>query len=255
MTKPIVFELCAESLEACLSARPGGADRIELCSNLQVGGVTPAPELIESAVQQSGLPVHVLLLPEPGSFVYSSDIYAAVAVSLRLVRQLGAAGVVLGFLNADHTIDIDHTRALVEMAFPLEVSFHRGFDATPDLRAALEDIIATGCGRVLSSGGAPDVLSGVSALAKLVEQASERIEVAVAGGLTLQNAREIAGQVRARHYHASLRQKRSESGTVLHSLTDRIQAMTGILSECSRSQDTNHNLTHTREQLSSPLTG
>ena len=229
MSRPFTFELCAESLDACRVARAGGAHRLELCTDLRVGGLTPPLSMIEAAVECSGLPVHVLLRPTAASFLYSSGVYAAIASSMELARRAGAAGFVLGLLQADGTVDREHTRALVELAGPLPVTFHRAFDATPNLADALEDVISTGCSRVLTSGGADEVLAGASSLARLVAQAGSRVQVAVGGGLTLGNAAELAHRTGSHHYHASLRAP--ATGGVPESLQGRIAAMVGILAE------------------------
>lgn len=229
MSLAFTFELCAETLDACRVARAGGAHRIELCTELNVGGLTPEMSLLQAAVKQSGLPVHVLLRPTAASFVYSPEVYAAIAASMEEAKRAGAAGFVLGLLHPDGTVDLEHTRALVKLAAPLPVTFHRAFDATPDLSAALEDVIATGCTRVLTSGGAPEVLGGASALADLVAQAGSRIQVAVGGGLTLQNAAELVQRTGSQHYHASLRAAPGKG--VPTSLQGRLEAMVSILAE------------------------
>lgn len=203
--RKIVFELCAESIDACLVAREGGADRIELCSALSEGGLTPSHGLIREAVARSGLPVHVLLRPRGGDFVYTDAEFNVMRDDLKHLRELGASGVVLGVLREDGAVDVERTRGLIDMAGPLEVTFNRAFDHAASLEDALEQIIAIGCQRVLTSGGERDVVSGGKSLAKLIEQAAGRIEIAVGGGLRLKNAAAVARTTGARHFHGSIR--------------------------------------------------
>ncbi len=203
--RKIVFELCAESIDACLAAAPGGAHRIELCSALSVGGITPSHGLIREAVREAELPVHVLLRPRGGNFLYTDAEFAVMRDDLHHIRQLGAAGVVLGLLTSERTVDVTRTRELVSLASPLEVTFHRAFDQIARLDLALEEVIVAGCHRLLTSGGEPDVVKGSAALRQLVHQAAGRIEIAVGGGLRLENADAIARMTGATHFHGSLR--------------------------------------------------
>lgn len=203
--RKIVFELCAESIDACLAAREGGANRIELCGALSEGGLTPSHGLIREAVRRSGLPVHVLLRPRGGDFVYTKAEFDVMCEDLRHMPLLGASGVVLGVLHEDGAVDVERTLELVAMAGPLDVTFNRAFDLAAPLDRALEDVISTGCGRVLTSGGERDVESGAKSLARLVEQAAGRIEVAVGGGLRLKNAASVARATGAQHFHGSIR--------------------------------------------------
>ncbi|MBB5062090.1 copper homeostasis protein CutC [Granulicella mallensis] len=212
--RKIVFELCAESIQACLAAREGGADRIELCSALSEGGLTPSHGLIRAAVLRSELPVHVLLRPRGGDFLYTEDEFNLMREDLSHARTLGATGFVLGILRADGTVDVERTRELVELAAPLEVTFHRAFDYTVSLEQALEDILGTGCRRILTSGGEPDVLAGAGKLAQLVQQAAGRIEIAVGGGLRIKDAIALARATGANHFHGSLRS--SEASGMQH---------------------------------------
>jgi copper homeostasis protein len=203
----IVFELCAETIDACIAARNGGADRIELCSGLSEGGITPSHGLVHAAVERSGLPVHALVRPRGGDFLYSASEVSVMADDIVHMKHLGVAGVVFGLLHPDGTVDRDRTRALVELARPMQVTFHRAFDATPSLTDALEDVIALGCDRVLTSGGQRDVIAGASSLAALVQQAADRIQVAAGGGLRLKNAASLARLTGATHFHGSLRRR------------------------------------------------
>jgi copper homeostasis protein len=205
--RKIIFELCAESLQACLAAREGGADRIELCTALSESGLTPSHALIRAAVLRSGLPVHVLLRPRAGDFHYTDDEFELMREDLLHARSLGASGFVLGILHADGTVDSPRTRELVELAAPLEITFHRAFDYTLSLGQALEDVIATGCRRILTSGGEPNVLSGAEKLAHLVDLAAGRIDIAVGGGLRIKDATALARATGAIHFHGSLRRR------------------------------------------------
>jgi copper homeostasis protein len=201
----IVFELCAETIDACLAARDGGAARIELCSALSDGGLTPSHGLIRAAVARSGLPVHVLIRPRGGDFLYSAAELAVMRDDILHAKYLDAAGVVLGLLNRDGIVDIAGTQSLIELARPMQVTFHRAFDTSPSLKQSLEDVVAAGCDRVLTSGGHPNVVAGANALAELVHQANGRIDVAVGGGLRLDNAASVSRITEAQHFHGSLR--------------------------------------------------
>jgi copper homeostasis protein len=202
--KKIIFELCAETIGACLAARDGGANRIELCSALSEDGLTPSHGFLKVAIEESGLPVHGLVRPRGGNFFYSKEEIAMMEEDIRHMRELGAAGVVLGVLQTDNTVDLDVTKRLVDLAGPLEVTFHRAFDQTPSLYESLERVIEAGCDRVLTSGGQSDAMTGAPVLAKLVKQADTRIEVAVGGGLRLSNAAKLAALTNATSFHGSL---------------------------------------------------
>ena len=203
--REMIFELCAETIDACLAAKQGGAHRIELCSGLSEGGLTPSHGLIRAAVERSGLPVHVLIRPRGGNFVYSAAEIDVMREDIEHAKSLGAAGVVFGLLTPDGCVDIEGTRALVRLARPLEVTFHRAFDSTASLARSLEDVIATGSDRLLTSGGQKDVDAGSSALADLILRAKQRVTIAVGGGLRLENAAMVARVTGAVHFHGSVR--------------------------------------------------
>jgi copper homeostasis protein len=205
LDREIIFELCAESLEACHAAHEGGADRIELCSALSEGGLTPSHSLIHAAVTQSGLPVYVILCPRSGDYVYSAAEFRLMQDDLERAQALGASGFVAGILRPDGSVDRGRMEQLVKQAAPLEITFHRAFDVAANLELALEDAIATGCRRLLTSGGATSVYDGAEEIRRLVEQACERIEIAVGGGLRHETAAEVARITQAKHFHGSVR--------------------------------------------------
>lgn len=211
--REMTFELCAETVDACLAARDGGAHRIELCSGLSEGGLTPSHGLIRDALERSGLPVHVLIRLRGGDFAYSTCEIDIMREDILHAKELGAAGVVFGVLRPNTSVDIERTRALVQVARPMEVTFHRAFDATPSLTQALEDVIATGADRLLTSGGQRNVVAGSAVLADLVLRAGQRIQIAVGGGLRLQNAASVARVTQATHFHGSLRRRLKDSGS------------------------------------------
>jgi copper homeostasis protein len=223
LSRKIVFEVCAEDLESCAAAREGGADRIELCSALIEGGLTPSHALIGAAVAQSGLPIFTMLRPRGGDFIYSDDEFAIIQEDLEHARSLGASGFVAGILQTDGGVDVDRMRRLVEQAAPLEMTFHRAFDVATKLGDALEDVIATGCQRLLTSGGAAEVYSGAEKLRALAEQADGRIAIAVGGGLRLNTATEVARVTGASHFHGSVQHLEPSSDTrPLHRVAGRM---------------------------------
>jgi copper homeostasis protein len=205
LSQKIIFEVCAEDLDSCVAAREGGADRIELCCALIDGGLTPSHALISAAIAQSGLPIYTILRPRGGDFVYSDAEFALMQEDLEHARSLGVSGFVAGVLRPDGTVDGNRMRLLVEQATPLEMTFHRAFDVAGNLEHALEDVIATGCRRLLTSGGAADVYTGAETLRRLGERADGRIAIAVGGGLRLETATEVARVTRASQFHGSVR--------------------------------------------------
>jgi copper homeostasis protein len=200
------LEICAETLQACVAARKGGADRIELCSDLMEGGVTPSHGLIRRAMLESTLPVHVMLRPRAGHFVYSPAEFDVICSDLEHAGQLGAAGVVCGVLREDNTVDEERTAKIVKLAGSMEVTFHRAFDFAPNLAQALEDVIGSGCRRLLTSGGKPSASEGQGTLAALAQQAAGRIRIAAGGGITVGIAASLLACTRV-DLHTSLRRR------------------------------------------------
>lgn len=211
--KTFLFELCAESLEAAEVAQAAGAGRVELCSNLAVGGVTPAPGLIEATVRALQIPVHVLIRPRPGSFFYSPSEFAQMRAQVRVAKAAGAAGLAVGVLQRQGRIDVERNRELVEMASPMNVTFHRAFDETPDLEEALEDVIRSGADCLLTSGGAPNVLAGAESIGRLCRQAENRLDVMAGGGLRLETLVEAVRRSGVSHLHGSMLRRHAPSGS------------------------------------------
>ena len=138
------FELCAERLESAQAAEAGGADRIELCADLSIGGLTPPFDLVRATVKSVSIPVHVLIRTRGGDFTPTEAEFEQMRRQVEMAKQASAAGVVLGILHADRRVDAERTSALVEEAYPMSATFHRAFDESPDLGASLEAVIQTG---------------------------------------------------------------------------------------------------------------
>ncbi|MBF9140888.1 copper homeostasis protein CutC [Hymenobacter sp. BT439] len=203
----LTLEICAASLPSALAAQAGGAHRIELCQNLEQGGITPSYGLIREALAQLSIPVFVLIRPRPGGFVYSADELAMMRADIGICRELGAAGVVLGALDAAGRVALAACRGLIERAGAMQVTFHRAFDVCPNQSQALEDIIALGCQRVLTSGGYPTAEAGQTQLAALVQQAAGRISVMPGAGVSAANIQELARHTGAHEFHTSAKRR------------------------------------------------
>lgn len=209
-TRPLL-EIAAGSLGSALAAQAGGADRVELCANLDEGGTTPSYGTIAIARDRVRIPLYVLIRQRAGDFCYDA---ADVEVMLRDVeacRGLGCDGVVIGALDADGNVDEAVCRTLIAAADPLGVTFHRAFDAARDQARALETIIALGCERVLTSGGETTALAGAERVAAFVRQAGGRLRVMAGAGITADNIRDVAHRSGARELHASARTLRASA--------------------------------------------
>lgn len=197
-----LYEVCVDSVAGVRAARRGGADRVELCSGLFEGGVTPSIGLVRAAVEV-GLPVHVLVRPRGGDFCYDADERAVMLTDIAAVRDAGAHGVVVGALTADGDVDVPLCRELVAAAGPLAVTFHRAYDLAREPYRALDDVVATGAGRLLTSGQDRTALDGAPLIAELVRRAAGRLAVIAGGGVTPRNARRIVEQTGVPELHFS----------------------------------------------------
>jgi len=202
--KKLLLEISVESVEAAAAAEHGGADRIELCGDLSVGGLTPRAALIHAVRQQIQIPIFVMIRSRPGDSVYSSAEFAQMKKSIAEARDAGASGLVFGILKADRTVDIEGTRELVELAQPLPVTFHRAFDACPDLSQALEDAVRSGASRILTSGGAASAPEGSGNITMLVAAAGEQVTIIPGAGIHAGNILQLAAATRSREFHTGL---------------------------------------------------
>jgi copper homeostasis protein len=207
----LLFELCADSLEAAIVAQAAGADRMELCQELAISGVTPSSSLLRSTLKAVSIPVYVLIRPRGGNFVYSSAEFSRMRTQIEQAKAAGAAGVAIGVLLPDGRVDVDRTRELAELARPMHVTFHRAFDETGNLDEALEDVILTGADCLLTSGGAPNVLEGADQIGRLNRLAGDRLEVMAGGGLKLANLPEVVRRSGVTCLHGSLSRPRAGS--------------------------------------------
>jgi copper homeostasis protein len=197
----LLVEICVSDAESAVAAEQGGADRIELCADMAAGGTTPSAATIAETRRVLSIPVHVLIRPRAGGFVYAEAELAAMRDEIEMAKRLGSAGVVLGALSRDGTIDGDQTAALVSLARPMQVTFHKAFDETPCPEASVDALIGLGVERVLSSGGQPTTFQGITTLAKMVDRAGGRIAVMAGGRLDLGNLKVVIEQSGVREVH------------------------------------------------------
>jgi copper homeostasis protein len=205
MDKQIVIEVCVDSLASAIAAERGGAKRVELCGNLLEGGVTPSAGLIELVRAQTAIGLQVMIRPRGGDFCYTDDEFETMRLDIIAAKKLGANGVVFGILAIEGSIDVERTRQLVELARPLNVTFHRAFDVSADLNRSLEDVCRTGADRLLTSGGAAKVEQAVSVIASLMKASQGRIAIMACGGIAAHNAAKIIEQTGVGEIHVGLR--------------------------------------------------
>jgi copper homeostasis protein len=203
----VLVEVCVDTLASAIAAQSGGASRIELCSALSEGGLTPSSGTISQALKLLSLRIFVMIRPRAGNFVYSANDFDIMLKDIVIARESGANGIVSGILNPDDTVDVDHTRLLVEAASPLPVTFHRAFDLTPDPYKALEEIITCGCKRILTSGQQATAIEGQELISKLIRQAGDRVIIMPGSGLNEQNVDALIRTIGAKEIHLSGRKK------------------------------------------------
>jgi copper homeostasis protein len=191
MGVPVAVELCVDSVESARAAQAGGATRIELCSDLGAGGITPSAGLIAMVRRAVKIPVQVLIRPRAGDFAYSAEELEVMRRDIVLARQFGVKGIVLGMLEPSGVVDVKRTAELVQCARPLDVTFHRAFDRTPDLLQALDAVKQAGVQRILTAGGGSSAEEGLAMLARLVREAGSAVAIMAAGGIRAANVAHI----------------------------------------------------------------
>lgn len=204
MTRSPKLEIAAGSLASALAAQEGGADRIELCSSLAEGGITPSYGMLAVVRDRVRIPVYVLVRPRAGDFLYDEAEFEIMRRDVETCVKLGFDGVVIGALDADGAVD-PQCRELVAAAGKTAVTFHRAIDASADLPRSLDAVMALGCERVLTSGGCANALAGAAVIAGLVEQAAGRISIMAGAGIRSQNLAEVVRLTRAHEFHGSAR--------------------------------------------------
>jgi len=202
------LEICTGSIESVIAAKEGGAQRVELCSALAEGGVTPSLGLLKAACKVEGIMKHVLIRPRGGDFLYTDEEVQIMIDDIIAARELGADGVVIGALTKEGDINYDVCKKLVEAAGNMSVTFHRAFDMVRDGDKALEDAISLGCKRILTSGLMPTAYEGREMLRHLVQKADGRIIIMPGSGVNSANANEILTFTGAKEIHASARSSR-----------------------------------------------
>jgi len=204
-------EVCIDNLESLHNAINGGATRIELCSSLALGGLTPSFGFMKKAGQISTIPVYAMIRPRQGDFLYDQDDVDAMLLDIEAAAEAGLQGVVFGVLTADGDVDMPLAQQLADKAklYDLGITFHRAIDQSSHWQQALENVIELGCERILTSGLASNVKQGIEVLKEMVALADGRVSIMAGAGLTADNVQEIVSHTSVREVHLSGKTTRS----------------------------------------------
>lgn len=197
------LEVIGFTIQGCIAAQAAGAHRIELCDNEAGGGTTPSYGFIKMARQKLSIPLHPIIRPRGGDFFYSDEEINIMKADILQCKALGCDGIVLGVLDKDGNVDKLKCASLINLAYPMSVTFHRAFDAAKNQAEALEDIISLGCERVLTSGGKHTAEEGAAEIAALIKQANDRIIIMPGSGIRAANILSIAKKTGATEFHSS----------------------------------------------------
>ncbi len=206
MNDNIILEIAVFNIQSAIMATKAGASRLELCENPADGGTTQSYGTLKTVREKINIPVFPIIRPRGGDFLYSDEEFEVMKKDVVLCKQLGFEGAVIGLLNANGTIDKKRTTALVELAYPLEITFHRAFDRALNPLQALEDLMLCGCQRILTSGQVPNAFDGRELIKQLIEQADERIIIMPGSGVRSNNISALAAYTGARELHSSARE-------------------------------------------------
>ncbi len=196
------LEICCYSIQSVINAAKEGANRVELCADISAGGTTPSIGFIERVKRVHGIAVYVIIRPRWGDFLYTEDEFFIMENDISACEHNGVKGVVFGILNSDGSVDTTRTKRLAELAYPMEVTFHRAIDRSNDMFKAIDDIYACGIKRILTSGGHPTAIEGIEVIKKMVEYAGDRISIMAGSGVNADNIKQLydAG---VREFHSS----------------------------------------------------
>ena len=183
----MIVEVCANSYESAINAELGGANRIELCKDLHLDGLTPDDEVVIKAFNKLKIPVFILIRPRAGNFVYTNEEFGLMKSDIIKFKKLGCSGIVSGVLKKDNTIDLERTKELIELSRPIEFTFHRAFDKIIDPIKGLEELIEIGADRILTSGQEDSAIDGIKLIEKLIEIATNRIAIMPGSGVKSDN--------------------------------------------------------------------
>jgi copper homeostasis protein len=199
----MMLEIAANSVASALAAQEGGAGRVELCTALELGGLTPSRAQIALAREHLHIPLYVLIRPRAGDFLYSELECETMRRDIEVCAALGCDGIVLGVLDADGGVDVERCGTLIAAAGSMGITFHRAFDLSREPAQALEDIVTLGCERILTSGAQASAPDGAALIRELVVQAAGRLAVMPGAGVTAQNIAALAATTGAHEFHAS----------------------------------------------------
>ncbi len=220
----MLLEICANSYQSALNAQKAGTHRIELCSELSIGGITPSYELLNKVMKDIHIPVYVLIRPRGGDFSYSNEEFEIMKENILICKELGCKGIVSGVLHTDNRIDIKRTQELIALSKPLSFTFHRAFDEVPEPIIAIRELMSMGVDRLLTSGQKNTAIEGLDLIVELQEIAKNELIVMPGSGINDQNCKtfKIAG---FEEIHASASKKikkhiSSYSGETFETVSD-----------------------------------
>jgi len=214
--KRYILEIATSDFETTRSAVEGGADRIELCANLNEGGTTPSYGTIYQCRETFDVMLYPIIRPRGGDFLYTDDEYEIMLHDVKLCKQSGCDGIVIGILKEDATIDIKRTAAIIDIAYPMGITFHRAFDRCFDPFNAMDQLIQIGCERILTSGQQPTVNEGMDMIAELNKAADHRIVIMPGSGVRKENIKLLAEKTACTEFHSSLRGKEKSKMKFIH---------------------------------------